>query len=103
MTGKQRRRLLARLRNRTNNIAASEPLVESTPAVVNEMPSAPPRREHLFGSQYRVRMSFDELMATRGYLGEQVLCQRRRLVAHGDALKQRDDVTRRAGYVPGEV
>lgn len=74
--------------------AETEPVTEAAPE--------PPRREHLFGSQYTVRMTFDELMATRGYTGEQVL-QRRRLVAPGDGQRQRDAATRRAGYVPGEV
>ncbi|MGB5111218.1 MAG: hypothetical protein WBO08_06200 [Mycobacterium sp.] len=103
MTGRQRRRLLARLRNRANDIAASEPLAESTPAVAPAMPLAPPRREHLFGSQYRVLMSFDELMATRGYLGEQALLQRQRVVPASDAQHRRDAATRRAGYLPDEV
>lgn len=75
--------------------AEAEPVTEAAPEL--------PRREHLFGSQYTVRMTFDELMATRGYTGEQVLQQRRRLVAPSDGQRQRDAATRRAGYVPGEV
>lgn len=89
--------VLARIRAKLAGIAA-EPNTET----VTEPAPEPPRREHLFGSQYRVRMSFDELMATRGYTGQQVQ-MRRRLVAPSDDERQRRAATRRAGYRPGEV
>lgn len=89
-----RPRLLDRLRSRTAARAASnaEPVIAPTPE--------PSRREHLFGSQYRVRMSFAELMQTRGYTGERVL---RRLAAPSNTNRQRDAASRRAGYGPGQV
>lgn len=89
MTDKRHRhRLLDRLRSRT--VAASDAV--PTPEL--------PRREHLFGSQYRVRMSFEELMQTRGYTGERVL---RRLAAPTTSQRQHAAAERRAGYRPGEV
>lgn len=96
---RRQRHIIARARARI--IAASE---NTAPAEVEPVETVPDplRRKHMFGSQYRVRMSFDELMATRGYLGKQTLGQRR-LVAPGDAQRQRDAATLRAGYVPGEV
>ncbi|HET7665157.1 MAG TPA: hypothetical protein VFK56_03575 [Mycobacterium sp.] len=87
---RHRRRLLDHLRSRVAAAAASEAV--PTPE--------PPRREHLFGSQYRVRMSFEELTQTRGYAGERVL---RRLAAPSMTQRQRDAASRRAGYGPGEV
>lgn len=93
--------------NRRRLTPARSRRAETVAETVDAEPDAapdPPHREHMFGSQYRVRMSFDELMGTRGYLGEQVLAQRRRrLVASTDAQRQRDAATRRAGYLPGEV
>lgn len=94
------RHLVARARAKI--AAASETAAPAAEPVTEPAPE-PPRREHLFGSQYRVRMSFDELMATRGYTGEQVLQLRRRLVAPSEGQRQRDAATRRAGYTPGEV
>lgn len=84
------RSLLARIRA---SLAEPEPATEPAPE--------PPRREHLYGSTYRVRMSFEELMATRGYIGQQAL--RRRLVSPNDTERQRDVASQRAGHVPGEV
>ncbi|MBV5244450.1 hypothetical protein KUF57_12995 [Mycolicibacterium sp. PAM1] len=102
---RHRRSLLARIRAR---LAASETAHgdQSGGQVIHaESPDTPepPRREHLFGSQYAVRMSFDELMTTRGYTGQRVLRQRHRLVAPSEGERQRHAATRRAGYVPGEV
>ena len=102
---RHRRSLLARIRDR---LAAPETAHrhQSDGQVIHaESPDVPepPRREHLFGSQYAMRMSFDEVMATRGYTGQQVLRQRHRLVAPSDGERQRDAATRRAGYAPGEV
>ncbi|OBF93050.1 hypothetical protein A5773_20090 [Mycobacterium sp. 852014-52450_SCH5900713] len=67
----------------------------------------PPRRVHMFGSQYTVKMSFEELMRTRGYLGEQVLL-RRSLAESGSAPQRqrhraREAAARRAGHAPGTV
>jgi hypothetical protein len=108
MTDNRRlRRFLDRLRDRTDVAApeaeaAPEPVADAVSAAepVAEVAPEPPRREHLFGSQYRVRMSFADVMATRGYTGEQVL---RRLAAPSDSQRQRDAAARRAGYKPGEV
>lgn len=94
---RRRRSLLARIRAK---LAASESDGQVIHAESPDTPE-PPRREHLFGSQYRVRMSFNEVMATRGYTGQQVL--RRRLVTPNDGERQRHAATRRAGYAPGEV
>ncbi|WP_409437218.1 hypothetical protein [Mycobacterium sp. SMC-14] len=92
--------LLARIRAKLAAPAAAAELVaEPEPDAAPE----PPRRAHLFGSQFRVRMSFDELMGTRGYLGEQGPAERRRLVPSSDGQRQRDAAARRAGYLPGEV
>jgi hypothetical protein len=88
--------ILARIRDKLAALAAA---AES----VAEPEAAPPVRQHLFGSQCRVRMSFDDLMRTRGHTGEQMLAQRRRLVASSDTERQRDAATARAGYRPGEV
>jgi hypothetical protein len=85
--------ILARIRDKLTALAA-----ESVAAPEPE--AAPPVRQHLFGSQYRVRMSFEELMCTRGYTGEEM---RRRFVTSSDIERQRDAATRRAGYRPGEV
>lgn len=89
---RHRHRLLDRLRSRTATASDAVPVAAPTPE--------PQRREHLFGSQYRVRMSFEELMQTRGYTGERVL---RRLAEPSKTQRQRDAATRRAGYGPGEV
>lgn len=93
---RQHRRLLDRLRSRTAAATAPEAVPGAAPT------PEPPRREHLFGSQYRVRMSFEELMQTRGYTGERVLRQRRLVVPDGHQ-RQREAASRRAGYAPGEV
>lgn len=98
---RQRRQLLDRLRSRTDATPTPEPVAAPPPPVATPEP-APPRRERLFGSQYRVRMSFAELMQTRGYTGERVL-RGLRLAETTDAQRQRDAATHRAGYVPGEV
>jgi hypothetical protein len=56
----------------------------------------------MFGSQYRVRMSFEELMARRGYAGPAALyCNR--LNPATDAQQQSSAALRRGGYIPGEV
>lgn len=91
---RHRRRLLDRVRSRTAAASARDPVRVAAPT------PEPPRREHLFGSQYRVRMPFEELMQTRGYTGERVL---RRLAEPSNIQRQRDAATRRAGYGPGEV
>ena len=65
----------------------------------------PPRREHLYGSTYLVRQSFEETTRQRGYYGE-FARYRRRIAEHaigGGQHQQRDDALRRAGYTPGEV
>lgn len=100
----QRSRLLDRLRSRTDATTTPEPVAEPAPPPVAtaEPEPAPPRRGHLFGSQYRVRMSFAELMETRGYTGERVL-RGLRVAETTDAQRQRDAAPRRAGYVSGEV
>jgi hypothetical protein len=92
---RQRHSLLARIRD---ELAASEPVAATEPATEPR----PPRRTHLFGSQYRVRMSFKELMAARGYTGQAAL-YRNRLVSTTDAHQQSDAALSRGGYVGGEV
>ncbi len=93
---RQRRQLLDRLRSRTDRATTPEPVALSAPPVVTPEPEpAPPRREHLFGSQYRLRLSFGELMETRGYTGERVL-RGLRVAETTDAQRQRDTATRRA-------
>ncbi|MCP3811359.1 hypothetical protein NLX62_03300 [Mycobacteriaceae bacterium Msp059] len=89
---------------RANPETAAQPETVAEPVEASTPPTPePPRREHLYGSTYRVRMSFDELMATRGYLGEQVLAQRRRTVRPTYAQQQRNAALNRAGYRVGEV
>lgn len=103
MTDNRRRSLLARIRDK---LAASEPAPAARPVTeaVRAEPAAEPepRRTHLFGSQYRVRMSFEELMAARGYAGPAALF-RNRLTPATDAERQSDAALRRGGYTPGEV
>jgi hypothetical protein len=71
---------------RANPETAAQPEIVAEPVAASAPPTPePPRREHLYGSTYRVRITFDELMATRGYLGESVLAQRRRIVPPTDA------------------
>ncbi|BBY67766.1 hypothetical protein MHEL_60090 [Mycolicibacterium helvum] len=91
---RHRRRLLDRLRSRTTAATAPDRVPIAAPAPETL------RREHLFGSQYRVRMSFAELMQTRGCTGERVL---RGLAGPTTTQRQRDAATWRAGYRPGEV
>lgn len=76
-----------------------QPKPESEAAV---MP--PPHREHLYGSTYRVRMNFAELMAERGRTGT-AAAYRRSLAPRADARRdaQRDAGAGRLGYAPGEV
>jgi hypothetical protein len=98
---RQRRQLLDRLRRRATAAESAEPVAAPDTAPPPE--PAPPRREHLYGSTYAVKMSFEELMKTRGYLGERVLQQRRSLAAPTASQRQRAAAERRAGYRPGEV
>jgi hypothetical protein len=95
MTDNRRRSLLARIREQ---LAAPEPALAAEPVAEPGLP----RRTHLFGSQYRVRMSFEELMATRGY-SEQAALYRNRLASASDAHQQSNAELRRGGYTPGEV
>ncbi|BBZ08295.1 hypothetical protein MDOR_24640 [Mycolicibacterium doricum] len=88
--------ILARIRAR---LAALDTAPAAEPATVEP---EPPSREHLFGSQYLVRQSFEETMRQRGYRGQSALL-RRRLVARGDGQQQRDTATRHAGHTPGSV
>lgn len=88
--------ILARIRAR---LAAPDTAPAAEPATVE---TEPPRREHMFGSQYHVRQSFEETMRQRGYRGQSALMSRR-LVARGDGQQQRDTATRRAGHAPGTV
>ena len=93
---RQRRSLLARIRDK---LAASE-LAPATEPVSESEP--PPRRTHLFGSQYRVRTSFEELMPARGDIGQAAFF-RNRLISATDAHQQSDSALMRGGYTPGEV
>jgi hypothetical protein len=62
--------LLVRIRDKLAEPApAAEPVAEPAFAVEAVTEPEPPRRIHMFGSQYWVRMSFEELMARRGYTG----------------------------------
>lgn len=103
----QRRQLLDRLRSRATAAEIAEPVAASEPVetapVQPAPPPPPPRRQHLYGSTYAVKMSFEELMKTRGYLGERVLQQRRSLAAPTASQRQRAAAERRAGYRPGDV
>jgi hypothetical protein len=96
MTDSRHRSLLARIRDRLNTLApVAEPEINTEPE--------PPRVVHEFGSQYRVRVPFDETMAARGYSGTaaQYRC---RIPERGDSTsRQRDTALERAGFVPGEV
>lgn len=102
-----RRSLLVRIRAK---LAAPEPVNGASVAAGPALDQAPerdavlepPRRQHLYGSTYRVRMSFDELMTERGRTGTAGL-YRRSLVPPSDTQRQRDAATLLAGYMPGEV
>lgn len=98
------RRLVARARAKL--IAAPEPVVPVAETVTETTPTEtapePPRREHLFGSQYLVRQSMEETMRQRGFTGQSAL-YRRQIAARGDFERARDAAARRAGYRPGEA
>lgn len=105
------RRVIARARAKLT--ATSEATTPTTPAAEpaaepldTETTPEPPRRVHMFGSQYRVRVPFEETMAARGYLGTAAI-YRRSLAdprpGSASQRQQRDDALRRAGYQPGEV
>ncbi len=85
-----------------------EPVAESAPCPAHEAAperdAEPPRREHLYGSTFRVRMSFDELMTERGRT-ETAAAYRRSLAPPGDARRdaRQRSAAQRAGYTPGEV
>ena len=101
------RSLLARIRDRlATDESDPEPLAEPAPDAVTEPPrrEQPPRREHLYGSTYRVRMSFDELMTERGRIGTAGM-YRRSIAQQDDARRdaRRRTAAERAGYTPGEV
>lgn len=97
-------------RARTKLTAAPEavaPVADSVAETVADTEATatapePPRREHLFGSQYVVRQSIEETLRQRGYTGQSALYQRQ-IAARGDFQRQRDAAARRAGYRPGEV
>lgn len=91
--------ILARIRAKLAALDAAPATAAAEPATVE---TGPPRREHMFGSQYHVRQSFEETMRQRGYMGQSALL-RRRLVARGDGQQQRETATRRAGHAPGSV
>jgi phage terminase small subunit len=95
MTDNRRRSLLGRIRDK---LAAPGPALAAEPVAEPE----PPRRTHLFASQYRVHMSFEELMTARGYIGQAAL-YRNRLVPATDAHRQSDAELRRGGSTLGEV
>jgi hypothetical protein len=102
---RRRRLLLARIRDKLDAFEpapATEPVTEPTRAAKPATEPEPPRRIHLFGSQYRVRMSFEELMAARGYVGPAAL-YRSRLMPATYAQRQSDAALRHGGYTPGEV
>jgi hypothetical protein len=63
--------------------AAPEPVAEPVAPPEPE----PPRRVHLYGSTYSVKMSFAEVMAARGYAPED-LYMRRKLANEGSPLAQ---------------
>lgn len=94
------RRMIARAR--TKLTAAPETVAPVTETTATETAPEPPRREHLFGSQYLVRQSMEETMGQRGYTGQSAL-YRRQIAARGDFERARDAAARRAGYRPGEV
>jgi hypothetical protein len=101
----QRRSLLARIRDRLATLEAAlatESVTEPARIAAMATEPEPSRRTHLFGSQYRVRMSFEELMAARGYTG-QAAVYRNRLVPATDAHQPSDAALTRGGYTPGEV
>ncbi|BCP04606.1 hypothetical protein MINTM019_20620 [Mycobacterium paraintracellulare] len=91
-------------RARTKLTAAPEPVAESVAEPVTDTETAPepPRREHLFGSQYVVRQSMEETLRQRGFTGQSAL-YRRQIAARGDFERARDAAAHRAGYRPGEV
>lgn len=72
--------LLARIRAKL--AAAPVPVTSATADPVTSATADPapeaeaPHREHLFGSQYRVRVPFDDLMAERGRTGTAGLYRR---------------------------
>lgn len=98
------RRLLARIRDRlaTYERDDSMPVADapSVPAPDPAPDAVPPRREHLYGSTYRVRMSLDEVLAERGRTGTAGL-YRRSLAPPGDTRRdterQREAAAQRAG------
>ncbi|MDV3135412.1 hypothetical protein [Mycobacterium sp. 29Ha] len=92
--------ILARIRAKL--AALDAPPATAAAAEPATVEAEPPRREHMFGSRYHVRQSFEETMRQRGYMGQSALL-RRRLVARGDGRQQRDTATRRAGHAPGSV
>ncbi|MGF2945270.1 hypothetical protein [Mycobacterium sp. Lab-001] len=100
--------MLARIHDKLSGpepIAAPESELRTLGQVINdESPDEPepPRVEHRYGSTFRVRMSFDEVLAARG-CGTADLNHCRRLVPPGDTQRQRDAASRRAGYMHGEV
>lgn len=96
---RQRRSLLVRIRDK---LADPAPAAEPAFAVEAVTEPEPPRRIHMFGSQYRVRMSFEELMARRGYTGLAALYRNNLTPATG-AQQQSDAAVRRGGYTAGEV
>ena len=105
----RQRSLLARIRDRlATHERDPEPVAESAPGPAHEAAperdAEPPRREHLYGSTYRVRMSFDELMTERGRTGIAGM-YRRSIAPPGDARRdaRRRNAAQRAGYIPGEV
>lgn len=100
-------RITRRPKAKSKRAAAAEPVTETVPAagpVTGTAPPPapePPRREHLYGSVYRVRQSFEETMAQRGYTGEMAQYRRSLAADVGDA-DHRAAVLRRAGHT-GEV
>ncbi len=74
---------LSRIRDR---LAAREPVTEAETPPQPE--PTPPRREHVFGSQYRVRVGLAEVLTARG-LGAGVDGYRRRIVPSADVDPRR--------------
>jgi hypothetical protein len=106
MTNTPRRSLLARIRDRLatheseRDPESAEGATDPAPPEAAPEPAPePPRIVHEFGSQYRVRMSLDEVLAERGRTGTAGL-YRRSLAPSGDARRdaQRRAAADRAGF-----
>ena len=97
MTGTPRRSLLARIRDRLATHERDQ-VADPAPDPAPVPDAEPPRREHLYGSTYRVRMSLGEVLAERRRIGTAGL-YRRSLALQGDA--RRDTQRQQAAQIAG--